>query len=201
MPTSVPHGAETRPPPLPVNDYQRLVAMLLVPLASAVAVAGWTLYAMLAARPAYVLLPLASGLLLALPCGYWARRYSTCYLMLGLLAGLALALLLFGVAHKPWQFGLLGVGFGLGGGIIAIGAAHARRWLPGCWPCLAATLCVATLAGVGFSLRLVPLVVQAYGWRAAPLSLLVPLGMIMLLLWLFVEAPQVAQCSLSDGEG
>lgn len=189
MPTSVPPRTETEPPPRPVNNYQRLVAMLLVPLASAVAVASWALYAMLAVRPEYVLLPLVSGVLLALPCTYWAQRYGTCHPILGLLAGLALMLLLFGVASQPWQFWLLGGGFGIGGGIIAIGVAHARRWVPGCWLCWAASLFVAAIAGVGFSLRLVPLVVQAYGFQAAPLSLLVPLVMIMLLLWLFVEAP------------
>ncbi len=64
MPSSVP------PPTLEtstqqVNGYQLLVAMLLMPLASALAVAGWTFYALLAKQPLYVLVPLSSGVLLA----------------------------------------------------------------------------------------------------------------------------------------
>lgn len=188
MPSSVP------PPKLetstqPVNGYQLLVAMLLMPLASALAVASWALYTLLAIHPVYVLLPLGSGVLLAWPAWCLARRSSTCSLMQWLLWGLALALGWFGVASQPWEFLLIGVGLGVGGAVIATGIAHAEGWMPGCLPRILVGLCLAVLAGVAFSLRLVPLVVQAYGWRAAPLSLLIPLAMVMLLLWLFVEAP------------
>lgn len=188
MPSSVP------PPPLetstePVNGYQHLVAMLLVPLASALAVASWMLYALLAKQAFYVLMPLVSGALLAWPVWCMARQGDTCRLMQWLLLGLALALGWFGVASRPWEFMLIGVGLGVGGAVIATGIAHAEGWMPGCQKRLLAGLCLALLAGVGFSLRMEPLVVQAYGWRAAPLSLLIPLAMVMLLLWLFVEAP------------
>ena len=173
MPSSVP------PPTLktsmqPVNGYQMLVAMLLMPLASALAVASWTLYALLAKQPLYVLVPLSSGVLLAWPAWYIARRGNTCRLMQWLLLGLALAL----------------GGFGLGGAVITTGIAHAKGWMPGRWVSLCVALFLDLAAGVGFSLRMAPLVVQAYGWRAAPFSLLIPLFMIMLLLWLFVESPE-----------
>lgn len=189
MPSSVP------PPTLetliePVNGYQLLVAMLLMPLASALAVASWILYALLAKQPLYVLIPLSSGVLLAWPAWYIARRGSTCRLVQWLLLGLALALGGFGMASRPWEFLLVGVGLGLGGAVIAAGIAHAKGWIPSCWVCFCVALCLALAAGVGFSLRITPLVVQAYGWRAAPLSLLIPLFMIMLLLWLFVESPE-----------
>lgn len=190
MPSSVPPPMwEASNEPVPVNGYQRLVAMLLVPLASALAVASWSLYGLLAIDAAYVLLPLISGVLLAWPTWRIARHSDTCCLMQWLLLGLALSLGWFGVASQPWEFILVGIGLGLGGAIIVTGIAHAQGWIPGCPGRLLAGLCLALLAGVGLSLRLVPLVVQAYGWRAAPLSLMVPLAMVMLLLWLFVEAP------------
>lgn len=189
MPSSVPPPAlETST--LPVNGYQLLVAMLLMPLASALAVATWTLYTLLAIHPVYVLLPLGSGVLLAWPAWCLARRSSTCSLMQWLLLGLALVLGWFGVASQPWEFLLVGVGLGLGGAVMATGIAHAKGWMPDRWVLLGIALCLALSAGVGFSLRMTPLVVQAYGWRAAPLSLLIPLFMIMLLLWLFVESPE-----------
>ena len=189
MPSSVP------PPPLetstpPVNGYQLLVAMLLMPLASALAVASWTLYALLAKQSHYVLIPLSSGVLLAWPAWYIARRGDTCRLMQWLLLGLALALGGFGMASRPWEFLLVGAGLGLGGAVITTGIAHAKGWMPGRWVSLCVALFLALAAGVGFSLRMAPLVVQAYGWRAAPLSLLIPLFMVMLLLWLFVESPE-----------
>lgn len=189
MPSSVP------PPTLetsiePVNGYQLLVAMLLMPLASAIAVASWTLYALLAKQPLYVLLPLSSGVLLAWPAWCIARRGDTCRLIQGLLLGLALALVGFGMASQPWEFLLAGVGLGLGGAVITTGIAHAKGWMPSHWARLCAALCLALAVGVGLSLRMAPLVVQAYGWRAAPLSLLIPLFMVMLLLWLFVESPE-----------
>ncbi|MCD1652797.1 hypothetical protein J4377_09910 [Halomonas sp. XH26] len=189
MPSSVP------PPTLetsikPVNGYQLLVAMLLMPLASALAVASWTLYALLAKQPVYVLVPLMSGVLLAWPAWYIAKLGDTCRLMQWLLLGLALALGGFGMASQPWDFLLVGAGLGLGGAVITTGIAHAKGWMPGRWVCLCIALCVALAAGVGLSLRIAPLVVQAYGWRAAPLSLLIPLFMVMLLLWLFVESPE-----------
>ncbi len=174
----------------PVNGYQMLVAMLLMPLASALAVASWTLYTLLAIHPVYVLLPLGSGALLAWPAWRLARRNSTCRLMQWLLLGLALVLIGFGVANQPGEFLLVGGGLGVGGAVIATGIAHANGWMPGCLKCLLIGLFLAIAAGVGFSLRMEPLVVQAYGWRAAPLSLLIPLIMIMLLLWLFVESPE-----------
>ena len=189
MPSSVP------PPTLEtstqqVNGYQLLVAMLLMPLASALAVAGWTFYALLAKQPLYVLVPLSSGVLLAWPAWYIARRGDTCRLMQWLLLGLALALGGFGMASQPWDFLLVGAGLGLGGAVITTGIAHAKGWMPGCWVSLCVALFLALAAGVAFSLRMAPLVVQAYGWRAAPLSLLIPLFMVMLLLWLFVESPE-----------
>ena len=189
MPSSVP------PPTLEtstqqVNGYQLLVAMLLMPLASALAVAGWTFYALLAKQPLYVLVPLSSGVLLAWPAWYIARRGDTCRLMQWLLLGLALALGGFGMASRPWEFLLVGAGLGLGGAVITTGIAHAKGWMPGCWVSLCVALFLALAAGVAFSLRMAPLVVQAYGWRAAPLSLLIPLFMVMLLLWLFVESPE-----------
>ena len=192
------------PPPMletsiePVNGYQHLVAMLLVPLASALAVASWTLYALLAIHPVYGILPLASGTLLAWPAWRLARRGNTCSFMQWWLLGLALALGWFGVASQPWEFMLIGTVLGVGGAVIVTGIAHAEGWMPGCQKRLLAGLCLALLAGVGFSLRMEPLVVQAYGWRAAPLSLLIPLSMVMLLLWLFVEAP--ARMKGVDGE-
>lgn len=184
------------PPPMletstePVNGYQLLVAMLLMPLASALAVASWTLYALLAIHPVYVLLPLGSGVLLAWPAWCLARRSCTCSLMQWLLLGLALTLGWFGVASQPWEFLLVGGGLGLGGAMIATGIAHAEGWMPGRTTRSWIGLCLALAAGIGFSLQMTPLVVQAYGWRAAPLSLLIPLFMIMLLLWLFVESPK-----------
>lgn len=189
MPSSVP------PPTLEtstqqVNGYQLLVAMLLMPLASALAVAGWTFYALLAKQPLYVLVPLSSGVLLAWPAWYIARRGDTCRLMQWLLLGLALALGGFGMASRPWEFLLVGAGLGLGGAVISTCIAHATGWMPGRWVSLCVALFLALAAGVGFSLRMAPLVVQAYGWRAAPLSLLIPLFMVMLLLWLFVESPE-----------
>ncbi|MBT2787998.1 hypothetical protein J7J48_16625 [Halomonas sp. ISL-106] len=174
----------------PVNVYQLLVAMLLMPLASSLAVASWTLYALLAKQPLYVLVPLSSGVLLAWPAWFIARRGDTCRLMQWLLLGLALALGGFGVASRPWEFLLVGAGLGLGGAVVTTGIAHAKGWMPDRWVLLLVALCLALSAGVGFSLRMTPLVVQAYGWRAAPLSLLIPLFMIMLLLWLFVESPE-----------
>jgi len=189
MPSSVPTPTlETSTQP--VNGYQLLVAMLLMPLASALAVASWTLYALLAKQPLYVLVPLSSGVLLAWPAWYIARRGDTCRLMQWLLLGLALALGGFGMASRPWEFLLVGAGLGLGGAVITTGIAHAKGWMPGCWVSLCVALFLALAAGVAFSLRMAPLVVQAYGWRAAPLSLLIPLFMVMLLLWLFVESPE-----------
>lgn len=189
MPSSVP------PPTLktsmqPVNGYQMLAAMLLMPLASALAVASWTLYALLAKQPIYVLMPLCSGALLVWPAWYIARRGDTCRVMQWLLLGLALALGGFGMASRPWEFLLVGVWLGLGGAVIATGIAHTKGWMPGRWVHIGVGLCLASAAGVGLSLRMAPLVVQAYGWRAAPFSLLIPLFMIMLLLWLFVESPE-----------
>lgn len=184
------------PPPMletstqPVNGYQLLVAMLLMPLASSLAVASWTLYTLLAIHPVYGLLPLGSGLLLTWPTWCLARRSSTCSLMQWLLLGLALALGWFGVANQPWKFLMAGIGLGLGGAMIATGIAHAKGWMPSRWVHICVGLCLALAAGVGLSLRMAPLVVQAYGWRAAPFSLLIPLFMIMLLLWLFVESPE-----------
>ncbi|WP_224104647.1 hypothetical protein [Vreelandella aquamarina] len=172
-----------------VNGYQLLVAMLLMPLASALAVASWTLYALLARQPAYALLPLVSAMLLAWPAWNLARRGDTCRLMQWLLLGLALALGGFGVADQTWMLLLVGGGLGLGGAVMATGIAHARGWMPGRTMPLYAGLGLAVVAGVGFSLHMVPLVVQAYGWQVAPLSLLIPLLMITLLLWLFVESP------------
>jgi NNP family nitrate/nitrite transporter-like MFS transporter len=189
MPSSVPTPTlETSTQP--VNGYQLLVAMLLMPLASALAVASWTLYALLAKQPLYVLVPLSSGVLLAWPAWYIARRGDTCRLMQWLLLGLALALGGFGMSSQPWEFLLVGVWLGLGGAVIATGIAHAKGWMPGRWARIYVALFLALAAGGGFSLRMAPLVVQAYGWRAAPLSLLIPLFMVVLLLWLFVESPE-----------
>lgn len=182
----------------PVNGYQVLVAMLLMPMASALAVASWTLYALLAIHPIYVLVPLGSAALLVWPAWRLARRISTCSLMQWLLLGLALILGWFGVANQPWEFLLVGVGLGMGGAVIATGIAHAEGWMPGCLKRLFIGLFLALGAGVGFSLRMEPLVVQAYGWRAAPLSLLIPLAMVMLLLWLFVEAPAASTAVRGD---
>jgi len=173
----------------PVNGYQLLVAMLLMPLASALAVASWTLYALLAKQHLYVLVPLSSGVLLTWPAWYIARRGDTCRLMQWLLWGLALTLGGFGVASQPWEFLLVGAGLGLGGAVISTCIAHATGWMPGRWVSLCVALFLALAAGVVFSLRMAPLVVQAYGWRVAPLSLLIPLFMVMLLMWLFVESP------------
>lgn len=189
MPSSVP------PPSLETstesqNGYQLLVAMLIMPLASALAVAIWTLYALLAIQAAYVGVPLISAMLLAWPAWRIARRGDTCRLMQWLLIGLALALGGFGIAGQPWQFLLVGASLGLGGAVIATGVAHAEGWMPGRTMHLCIGLCLALVAGIGFSLQMVPLVVEAYGWRVAPLSLLIPLLMIMLLLWLFVESPE-----------
>ncbi|MGP5017314.1 hypothetical protein ACTXK7_06755 [Vreelandella alkaliphila] len=189
MPSPVP------PPTLetstqPVNGYQLLVAMLLMPLASALAVASWTLYGLLAKQPVYVLVPLMSGVSLAWPAWYIAKRGDTCRVMQWLLLGLALALGGFGMASQPWEFLLVGAGLGLGGAVISTGIAHAQGWMPGRWVCLCVVLFLVLAAGVGLSLRIAPLVVQAYGWRAAPLSLLIPLFMVMLLLWLFVASPE-----------
>ncbi|WP_232318694.1 hypothetical protein [Halomonas sp. GT] len=173
-----------------VNGYQLLVALLLMPLASALAVASWALYALLAKQPVYVLVPLMSGVLLAWPAWYIAKWGDICRLMQWLLLGLALALGGFGLASQPWEFLMVGAGLGLGGSVITTGIAHAQGWMPGRWVCLCIALCVALAAGLGLSLRMAPLVVQAYGWRAAPLSLLIPLFMVMLLLWLFAESPE-----------
>ncbi|WP_404375842.1 hypothetical protein [Vreelandella aquamarina] len=173
----------------PVNGYQLLVAVLLVPMASALVVASWTLYGLLAKHTSYVLLPLGVGALVAWPAWCMARRSDTCCLMQWLLVGLALVLGWFGLASQPWEFLLIGAGLGLASAVISTGVAHAQGWMPGRPLRLLVGLLLALLAGVGFSLKMEPLVVQAYGWRTAPLSLLVPLAMVMLLLWLFVEAP------------
>lgn len=189
MPSPVPPPSlETSIPP--VNGYQLLVAMLLMPLASALAVASWTLYALLAKQSLYVLIPLSSGVLLAWPAWYIARRGDTCWVTQWLLVGMALALGGFAMASQPWEFLLVGVGLGLGGAMIATGIAHTKGWMPGRTTSSLIVLSLALAAGIGFSLRMTPLVVQAYGWRAAPLSLLIPLFMVILLLWLFVESPE-----------
>ncbi|WP_243470280.1 hypothetical protein [Vreelandella lionensis] len=138
------------PPPMletstqPVNGYQLLVAMLLMPLASSLAVASWTLYTLLAIHPVYGLLPLGSGLLLAWQTWCLARRSCTCSLMQWLLLGLALALGWFGVANQPWEFLMVGIGLGLGGAMIATGIAHAKGWMLSRW---VAYLC-GTLSGL-----------------------------------------------------
>lgn len=188
MPSSEP-PPESETSTQPVNGYQLLVALLLMPMASALAVASWTLYALLANQPFYVLVPLSIGVLLAWPTWHIARRGDTCRLMQWGLLGIGMALGGFGFASQPWEFLLVGAGLGLGGVVITSGIAHAKGWMPGRWACLCVVLCLALAAGVGLSLRLAPLVVQAYGWRAAPLSLLIPQFIVMLLLWLFVESP------------
>lgn len=189
MPSSMP-PPKMETSTVPVNGYQLLVAMLLMPLASALAVASWALYALLAKHPGFVLVPMSSGMLLAWPAWYYARRGDTCRVMQWLLLGLALSLVGFAMASQPWEFLCVGVGLGLGGAMIATGVAHSEGWMPGRTARSWVGLCLALAAGIGFSLRMTPLVVQAYGWRAAPLSLLIPLCMIMLLLWFFVESPE-----------
>lgn len=178
--------------------YHALVSLVLVPLGFAAVIAGWVLFGMLALEATrdavstgvfwlLVLLPLVSGGLVVLPI-YWLSLHLNAYrvmLSLLLLQGGMLAWL--GIAQQHWEFLLIGAGLGLTGGIISAGVAHIRAWAPQCWSGVVIGIHGAILAGGSFSWWLVPIVTMAYSWRIAAWSLLLPVTIVWLLLWLFVE--------------
>ncbi|MYL23432.1 hypothetical protein GLV89_06440 [Halomonas alkaliantarctica] len=194
-------------PPLDLSDtpaeseeggYHVLVSLLLVPLGCAAVVAGWVLYAMLAlATPggsypetlpvSTFALPVVVGGVAAWPSYWVSRRLRACAVIQMLLALQAICLLWLGAAQQAWEFALVAVGLGLAGGVISAGVAHIRSWAPQRWGGVVVGLHGAILAGGGLSWLLVPMVSQAYGWRVAAWSLILPVAIVMLLLWLFVD--------------
>lgn len=181
--------------------YQLLVSLVLVPLGCAAVIAGWVLFGMLAlgasgsASPAglprlYFMLPLVLGGALVLPIYWLSLRLNACRIMLSLLLLQGGMLAWLGIAQQRWEFFLIGVGLGLTGGIISAGIAHIRAWAPQCWSGVVMGIHGAILAGGGLSWWLVPTVTLAYSWRIAAWSLLLPVAIVWLLLWLFVE-PEV----------
>ncbi|NYS62562.1 hypothetical protein [Vreelandella salicampi] len=180
------------------DGYHALVSLLLVPLGCAAVVAGWVLYAMLAlaspggdypeALPSMTFaLPVVIGVMMAWTVHWLSKRlrsWVTIQILLALQGG---GLIWLGAAEQAWEFVLVAVGLGVSGGVISAGVVHVRSWAPQCRGGVLVGLHGAILVGGGLSWLLVPMVTQAYGWRIAAWSLILPVVIVMLLLWLFVE--------------
>ncbi|MCL7931643.1 hypothetical protein [Halomonas llamarensis] len=187
------------------GGYHLLASLLLVPLACAAVIAGWVLYAMLAiaagegypdALPTSTFaLPIAIGAVVMWPAYGLSKHMHACWLIQALLALQSIALAWLGAAQQPWEFVVVALGLGIVGGVISASVAHIRERTPQHWGGLVVGLHVALLAGGGLSWLLVPMVSQAYGWRVTAWSLMLPVAIVMLLLWLFVDPAEIRAAS------
>lgn len=183
------------------GGYHLLASLLLVPLACAVVIAGWVLYAMLAiaagvgypdALPTSTFaLPIAVGAVVIWPAYGLSKHMHACWLIQALLALQSIVLAWLGAAQQPWEFVVVAVGLGIVGGVIGASVAHIRERTRQRWGGLVVGLHAALLAGGGLSWLLVPMVSQAYGWRVTAWSLMLPVAIVMLLLWLFVDPAEI----------
>lgn len=178
--------------------YHVLVSLVLVPLGCAAVVAGWILFGMLTLHMSggstpvslpmgYFWLPPVVGGLLFLPMYWLSQRLNACRVMLTLLLLQWSLLAWLGAAQHRWEFLVIGVVLGVTGGIVSAGIAHIHAWAPQCWSGVIVGIHGAVLAGVGLSWVLVPTVSLAYSWRVAAWSLMLPVSIVILLLWLFIE--------------
>ncbi|MFW6346220.1 MAG: MFS transporter [Halomonas sp.] len=183
----------------PNRGYTPLVVVLLSPLAFALVFASWTIFAVLGlelkallgfgeGRFALLLaMPMAVGGLASLPMAALARRFGGRRVMLVSL--LLICPFLWGLSHSRdyLHFLLAGAGLGLGAGSLSAGLVYVAGLCPRRHAGLALGLYGAGMAGAGLSYLLLPLISQAYGWRAAPLLYLLPVLLVAALLWLFAD--------------
>lgn len=183
----------------PSGGYRPLVVVLLSPLAFALVFASWTIFAVLGVELAglhgfgevrFALLlatPMAIGGLAALPVAALARRVGGRRVMIACL--LLICPFLWGLSHSRdyHHFLLAGAGLGLGAGSLSAGLVYVAGLCPRRHAGLALGLYGAGMVGAGLSYLLLPLVSQAYGWRAAPLLYLLPVLAVAALLWLFAD--------------
>lgn len=194
----------------PAGGHRPLAVVLLSPLAFALVFASWTIFAVLGvelkgvlgfgeARFAVLLaMPMAVGGLASLPMAALARRVGGRRVMIACL--LLICPFLWGLSHASDYLHLLlvGAGLGLGAGSLPAGLVHVAGLCPRRHAGLALGLYGAGMAGAGLSYLLLPLVSQAYGWRAAPLLYLLPVLAVAALLWLFSD-DQVAEAPAPGG--
>ncbi len=183
----------------PTGGYRPLVVVLLSPLAFALVFASWTIFAVLGVELRALLgfgegrfalllaTPMAVGALAALPMAGLAQRFGGRRVMIACL--LLICPFLWGLSHARDFHHLLlaGAGLGLGAGSLAAGLVYVAGLCPRRHAGLALGLYGAGMVGAGLSYLLLPLVSQAYGWRAAPLLYLLPVLAVAVLLWLFAD--------------
>ncbi|WP_300270500.1 MFS transporter [Halomonas sp.] len=187
-----------------VVGYRPLVVVMLSPLAFALVFASWTIFAVLGVELREMLgldeldfalllaTPMVTGALAALPMAALARRHGGRRVMIACL--LLICPFLWAVAHSRVfpHFLLAGAGLGLGAGSLAAGLVYVAELCPRRHVGLALGLYGAGMIGAGLCYLLLPLVSQAYGWRSAPLLLLMPVLAVAALLWLFADDPEAS---------
>ncbi|QTF92955.1 MFS transporter [Halomonas sp. BM-2019] len=183
----------------PTGGYRPLAVVLLSPLAFALVFASWTIFAVLGVELKALLgfgegrfalllaTPMAIGALATLPMAQLAQRIGGRRVMIACL--LLICPFLWGLSHSRdyYHFLLAGAGLGLGAGSLSAGLVYVAGLCPRRHAGLALGLYGAGMVGAGLSYLLLPLVSQAYGWRAAPLLYLLPVLLVAALLWLFAD--------------
>ena len=186
-----------------IDDNDKLTSLAVVlPLAVVgfvIASGCWTIFAVAGGHLRNVLgldslefglllaMPMAAGALLAVPSGIAARKLGARRVMIACLLGLAACMALLLLVETWAGYLLVAAGLGLAGGFYSAGlqfvTSHASSRHMG----LVLGIFGAGVTGAGFNYYLVPLILQAFSWKAVPLAYLVVLLLVTALLVLLTD--------------
>jgi NNP family nitrate/nitrite transporter-like MFS transporter len=180
------------------QESDRLASLSVVlPLAVVgfvVAAGCWTLFAAAGTHFRHILavgtvefglllaMPMAAGALFALPAGVAAQKAGARRVMIVCLSALAVCMALTLLVESWAGYLLVASGLGFAGGFYSAGIQFVASHTPYRYRGLVLGTFGAGLAGAGLNYFLVPLLMQAFSWRAVPLAYLLVLVLVVVLL-------------------